>query len=82
MHVVNTTSPILIEVMDQKVALLFCGLWLIFWWVGRVPGRLILLPLHDATCKDDGFVVHMHGRKGFAIQFCDPVTEIIVTCCD
>ena len=51
-HVVNTVSPILPEVADQEVSLLFRGPWR-----RRVvpvicdcgPGRLCLRPLHGAT---------------------------------
>ena len=41
-----------------------------------------LWPLHGATYDDEGVVTPMLGHKGLAIQVCNPVTEIILTCCD
>ena len=39
-------------------------------------------PLHGANCKDEGFVIHMNLCKGFSSQFCEPVTDVMVTRCD
>ena len=66
MHVVNTISPILIEVTDQEVSLLFHNLGrrsVVL--VGRTcgPGRLNLRPLHGATSKDEGVVANVRGGE-------------------
>ena len=53
-NVVNIVSPILSEVTDQEVTLLFRGLERRnIVWGGYTfgPGRILLRPLHGATCK-------------------------------
>ena len=84
-HVMNTVSPILLEVEDQEVALLFRGLYR---WRGGCeccgfgPDRILLWPLHGATCEDEGVVAHVRGGENISGQVCDHVTELIVTCRD
>ena len=81
-HVVNTVSPILPEVTDQEVSLLFRGLWR-----RRVfpngcacgPGQICLRPLHGATYEDEGVVTHVRGGGCFAGQFRNPVPELVMT---
>ena len=68
--------------MYQKVALLLCGIWLLFLLGGCGPGRLIFWPLYSATYKGEGFVAHVCESKGFASEFHDTITEFIVTCRD
>ena len=64
-HVVNTVGPVGPEVPDQKVSLLFCGLW----WGGpqcgavTVSGRLDFLPRHGATLVNEGVVTHVRGGE-------------------
>ena len=50
-HAVNTVCTILPEDSEQKVALLFRGLWRSVQWVGAATGtgRLGFWPLHGAT---------------------------------
>ena len=81
-HFVNIVSPVLPEVTYQEVTLLFCGLY----WQRVVrdgcacgPGQIFLRPLHCATCKDEGIVVHMRGGECFSGQVRDPVLEIVMT---
>ena len=83
-HVVNTVCPIVPEVPDQKVSLLFCGLWLSVTWFGAATGsgRLGFRPLHGATLVYEGVVANMKGGECPARQIRDPVTELIVTRCD
>ena len=81
-HVENTVSPILPEVTDQEVTLLFRGL---YQWRGGSdccgfgPGQLCLRPLHGATCKDEGVVAHVRVGESFPGQVRDPITELVVT---
>ena len=84
MYVVNTVCPIAPEVPDQKVSLLFCGLW---WSVPRFgvvtgSGGLGFRPLHSATLVYEGVVAYVRGGKFPARQIRDPVTELIVTRCE
>ena len=85
MHFVNTVIPILPEVPDLEVTLLFPGLWR---WrvvpVGRTcgPVQLSLWPLQGTTCKDDGVVAHVRRGECFADQVSDPVPELVMMCCD
>ena len=81
-HVVNTLSPILPEFMDQEVALLLrrfycwrgcCG------FCGFGPGRICLWPLHNATYKDEGVVVHASRGESLDGQVRNPITELVVT---
>ena len=65
-HVVNTVSPIMTEVTDHELSLLFRGLW----WQSIVPvgcacgpGWLFLRPLHGAICKDVRVVAHVRGDE-------------------
>ena len=61
MHVVNTVCPILPEVPEQKVSLLFRGLWLSAIRVCGVtwPSWLGFRILHGATMVDEGVVAHV-----------------------
>ena len=80
-HVVNTLCPVGPEVPDQKVPLLFRGLW----W--RVPlfgfvtgsGGLGFRPHHGATLVYEGVVAYVRGGGCPARQIRDPVTKLIVT---
>ena len=60
-HVVNTVCPIVPEVLDQKVSLLFRGFWWIFPWVGVATGtgRLGFRPLHGATLVYEGVIAYV-----------------------
>ena len=60
-HVVNTVSPILPEVLEQKVSLLFRGLWWIFRCVGDASGTgwIVFRLLHGANLVDEGVVAHV-----------------------
>ena len=60
-HVVHTVCPILPEVPEQKVSLLFHNLWWIVIWVCGVigPSWLGFCPLHGATLVDEGVVAHV-----------------------
>ena len=61
-HVMNTVGTVLPEVTDQKISLLFRGLWRRrAITIGRtyVPGRLSLCPIQGATCEDEVVVAHM-----------------------
>ena len=80
-HVVNTVSPILPEMTDQEVSLLFRGLWrLRVSPVGCVcgPGWLVLWLLHGSTCKDEEVVAHVRGGECFDGQVHNPVPEIVM----
>ena len=65
-HFVNTVSPILPEVIDQEVTLIFCGL---YWWrggwdcCGFGTGRLCLWPLHGTTVPDNAPSVEATEQK-------------------
>ena len=80
-HAVNTVCPVGPEVPDQKVSLMFRGLW----W--RVPqfgvvtgsGRLVFRPHLGATLVYEGVVAYVRGGECPARQIRDPVTELIVT---
>ena len=80
-HFVNTVCPVGPEVPDQKVSLLFRGLW----W--RVPlfgivtgsGGLGFRPRRSATLVYEGVVAYMRGGECPARQIRNPVTELIVT---
>ena len=63
--------------MDNKVSLLYRGLWIIFCWWGCGPRRLRLWPLNGATSKYEGVVTHVRWGKGFSGQVRNPITEII-----
>ena len=81
MHVVNTVCPILPEVPEQKVSLLFCGLYPSVHWVGAATGagRIGLWPLHGATLVYEGVVAYVRGGEDLARQIRNPVMELIVT---
>ena len=84
-HAVNTVSTILKEVTGQEVTLLFHGLyqWRVRWdCCGLLTGCICLRPLHGATCKSEGVIIHMRGVESFSGQVLDPVTELVVTHCD
>ena len=84
-HVVNTVSPILPEVTDQEVSLLFCGLWrrrVVYEGCACGTGRLCLRPLRGATCKDEEVVAYVRGGEGFTGQVRDPFPELVMTCRD
>ena len=81
-HVVNTVSPILTEVTDQDVSLLFRSLWRrreVQDGCACGPGRLCLRPLHGATCEDEGVVAHVRGGECFPGQVRDPVPDLVMT---
>ena len=80
-HVVNTVCPIVPEVPDQKVSLLFRGLWWRFPWCGAVTGsgRLGFRPPPGATLVYEGVVAYVRGGKCPARQIRDPLTELTVT---
>ena len=80
-HVVNTVCPIGPEVPDQKVSLLFRGLWWSVPWFGAVTGYggLGFRTLHGATLVYEGVVAYVRGVECPARQIRDPVTELIVT---
>ena len=84
-HIVNTLCPIILEVMDKEVSLLFSGLcqrcvvpvgcacdlgWICHW------------PLHGATCKDEVVAAHVRGGESFSGEVLKPVPEIVMTCID
>ena len=77
----NTVCPIGPEVLDQKVSLLFRGLWWSVPWFGAVngSGRLGFRPLHGATLVYEGVIAYVRGGEGPAHQIRDPVTELIMT---
>ena len=79
-HVVNTVCHILPEVPDQKVSLLFRGLWLTVPQCGAVTGSggLVYRPLHGATLVYEGVVPYVRGGESPARQICDSITELIV----
>ena len=84
-HVVKTASPILPEVTDQEVILLFRGLYrrcVVRDGCAFGPGRLCLWPLHYTTCKYEGFFAHVRGCESFAGHIRNPVTELVMTHCD
>ena len=60
-HVVNTFCPILPEFPEQKISLLFRGLWRSVIRVCGVTGPvwLVFRPLHGATLVDEGVVAHV-----------------------
>ena len=78
---VNTVCPVGPEVPDQKVSLLFRGLW----W--RVPlfcvvtgsGGLGFRPRHSETLVNEWVVAYVRGGECPARQIRNPVTELIVT---
>ena len=80
-HVVNTVCPVGLEVPEQKVSLLFRGLW----W--RVPLIGVVTGLggrgfhthHGATLVYEEVLAYVRGGEGVARQIRDPVTELIVT---
>ena len=78
-HVVNNVSPILPEVMYQEVNLLFRGFYLWSGWCGFGPIQIFPWPLHGTTCEYEGVVAHVSRCEGFAVQFSDPITEVVVT---
>ena len=83
-HVVNTVSSILPEVPEQKVSLLFFGLWRSVLCVGDAtgPGWFCFCFLHGATLVNEGVVAYVRGGEIPARQIRDPVTDLIVTRCD
>ena len=60
-HVVNTVCPIMPEVPEKKVSLLFCGLWRSVHCVGAAtgPGWIGFCPLHGTTLVYEGVVAHV-----------------------
>ena len=50
---------------------------------GSAPSRSVepLVPVR-LTCEDEGVVAHVRGSEGFASQVCNPVPELIMTCCN
>ena len=74
-------SPIIPEVPDQKVYLLFRGLWWGVPWFGAATGtgRLGFRPLHGTTLVYEGVVAYVRGGESLTRQIRDPVTELIVT---
>ena len=84
-HVMNTVCPILSEVTDQEVTLMFRGLYrqrVVQDGCAFGTGRLCLRPFHGTTCKEEGVTAHVRGGERFSGQVCDPVTELVVTRCD
>ena len=77
----NTVCPIIPEVPDQKVSLLFRCLWWSVTWVSSDTGtsRLDFRPLQGATLVHEGGVAYMRGGESLARQIHDPVMELIVT---
>ena len=65
MIVVNTFDPFLPDVMDQKVVLMSCGLWILFWLGGFRSFCLSLCNFHHTTFVEEGVVAHVRGRIGF-----------------
>ena len=47
-----------------------------------MTGRLGFRPLHGATLVYEGVVTYVRGGESLARQIRNPVTELIVTCCD
>ena len=80
-HVVNTVCPIVPEVPDQKVSLLFRGLWWSVPWFGAATesDRLGFWPLHGTTLVCERVVAYARGGKCPARQIRNPVMELIVT---
>ena len=81
-HVVNIFGPVLPEVTDQEVSLLFHGLWQRHAVpIGQTygPSRLSLWHIHDATFEDEGVVVHVRGGEVFAGQVCNSVPDLVMT---
>ena len=83
-HVVNTVCPVGPEVPDQKVSLLFRGLWWRDPRCGAITGSggLGFLPRHGETLVNEGVVVYVRGVESPARQIHDPITELIVMRCD
>ena len=69
-HVVNTVGPVGPEVPDQKVSLLFRGLWRGGPRCGAVTGSdgLDFRPRHGATLVNVRVVVYVRGGEGPARQ--------------
>ena len=61
LHVVNTVCPVLPEVPEQKVSLLFRGLWRSVLCVCDAigPSWIGFSLLHGATLVDEGVVEHV-----------------------
>ena len=81
-HGMNTVRPVIPEVTDQEVSLLFCGLWrqrAVPVCQTTSPCRLSLWTLHGAPCEDKGVIAHVRGGGVFAAQVFDLVLKIIVT---
>ena len=80
-NVVNTVFPIVTEVPDQKVSLLFRGLcWSVPWVdVATGTGRLGFRPLRGKTLVYEGVVAYVRGGERPARQIRNPVTELIAT---
>ena len=82
MHAVNTVVPLLPEVPDKKVYLMFRYLWWLHCCSTNVsvcPSWRGLRPLHSATWVNEGFVAYAGGGEGFASQVCYPVTDLVIT---
>ena len=77
----NTVCPVGPEVPDQKVSLLFRGLWWRDPRCGSVTGSggLGFRPRHGATLVNEGVIAYVRGGESPARQIRDPVTELIVT---
>ena len=64
-HVVNTVCPILPEVPEQKVSLMFRGLWQSVLWVCGATGPIWIgfRHIHGATLVDQGLLRTCEGVK-------------------
>ena len=80
-HFVNTVCPVGPKVPDQKVSLLFRGLWCSVPRCGAVMGSggLSFCPPHGTTLVYKGVIAYVRGGESPARHICDPVTELIVT---
>ena len=77
MHIVNTVSPFLPGVLDQKFTLLFHGLWILCWWFGFGTFQMSLWTLHCATCLDKRFVGHIIFLKALPARSATPSLRLL-----
>ena len=77
----NTVGSVGPEVLDQKVSLLFLGLWWGGPQCGAVTGSggLDYRPRHGATLVNEGVVAYVRGGESPACQIRNPVMDLIVT---
>ena len=81
-HAVNTVSPLLPEVQDEKAPLLSQILCSCQRTQFVLPDggtfQKLLLNLNDMITLDVGFIMYMRGVEGLAFQVGNPATHIFV----